>query len=171
MLEVGYGSGVLLKTLAAFSTELYAVDFHSNIAPVEEMMKREGFQARLSQGDVLKLDFPDDFFDAVLCYSTLEHVQDTDRAMSELTRVLKAKGTAIIGIPVVSRTMDFLFSLIPPGGGHHDTDSSHDKILASCRKITNVECVRRLPPSLPMFATLYFVCKCRKRATTSCFAT
>jgi 2-polyprenyl-3-methyl-5-hydroxy-6-metoxy-1,4-benzoquinol methylase len=166
VLEVGYGSGVLLKTLATFSTELCGVDFHSNIAPVEEMMKREGFQARLGQGDILKLNFPKDTFDAVFCYSTLEHVPDTDQAVSELARVLKPDGTAIIGFPTVNLTMDLLFHILGCNDIEHHHVSGHNKILASCRRIMQVERVRHLPPGLPMFATLYVVCKCRKRPAT-----
>ena len=50
MLEVGYGNGVLLKTLASLADELHAVDYHSNLAPVEAMMKREGFPRSTEAG-------------------------------------------------------------------------------------------------------------------------
>jgi ubiquinone/menaquinone biosynthesis C-methylase UbiE len=71
VLEIGYGSGILLKTLSTLADELDAVDVHANFAPVEEMMKKEGFKANLSQGDVFHLNFPDNIFDLVVCYSTL----------------------------------------------------------------------------------------------------
>jgi SAM-dependent methyltransferase len=167
VLEVGYGSGVLLKTLARLSQELSAVDFHPNTSAVEHMMEREGFRARLSQGDILKLDFADNSFDAVLCYSTLEHIPDTDTAVSELARVLKPDGTVIVGFPIVSRLMEMLFHLI----GFHEVQAhhvaNHNTILASCQKIMQVEQVRRFPPGLPLFATLYTVCRCKKRVSKS----
>ena len=167
VLEVGYGSGVLLKTLASLSKELCGVDFHSNISPVEEMMRREGFRAQLCQGDVRKLDFPDNSFDAVFCYSTLEHIPETNQAVSELARILKPDGTAIIGFPTVNLTMDFLFRVLGCNDIKHHHVSGHNKILASCRRIMQVERVRCLPPALPMFATLYVVCRCKKRPASN----
>ena len=171
VLEVGYGSGVLLKTLAAFSTELFAVDYHYNIAPVTEMVKREGFHAQLSQGDVLKLNFPDNSFDAVFCFSTLEHIPDTNQAVSELARVLKPNGTAILGFPTVNQTMNLLFRLLGEDNIEQHHVAGHAKIIAACRQIMQVERIRHLPPLLPMWATLYVVCKCRKRAVSCKTAT
>jgi SAM-dependent methyltransferase len=43
--------------------------------------------------------FPDCSFDAVLCTQVLEHVQHLDHAVSELTRVLKPNGIAIVTVP------------------------------------------------------------------------
>lgn len=163
VLELGYGSGVLLKSLAGLTSDLQAVDTHEGVGSVEEMMRREGIHATLSRGDVLNLNFPDDSFDAVVCFSTLEHVPDTDRALAEINRVLKPGGTAIIGIPAVNLMMSLLFRLligIPRIEDQHVAD--HNKILASCRRNLNVERVRRFPWFSPPGAKLYFVCKGRK---------
>ena len=163
VLEVGYGSGVLLKTLAGLTDDLHAVDYHSNLAPVEAMMKREGFHAQLGQGDILKLGFPDSSFDALFCFSTLEHVADTDQAISELARVLKPDGVAILGFPTVNRMMNLLFRLLGCSNIEDYHVSGHDKILASCGRIMRLERVRRLPPGAPLAASMYVACRCRKR--------
>jgi SAM-dependent methyltransferase len=162
-LEVGYGSGVLLKTLAAMSDVVYGVDLHSKMAIVEETARREGFDVSLARGDIMKLDFPDDTFDAVICYSVLEHLSDTDAATAELARVLKPTGTAIIGFPALNRMMTLLFRLIgfPETEEHHK--SGHGKVLSSCEKVMRIERIGRFPLLLPMPAALYFVCKCSKR--------
>lgn len=50
--------------------------------------------------DILDIQFPDNFFDAVMCNHVLEHIIDDNRAMSELYRVLKPGGWAILQVPI-----------------------------------------------------------------------
>ena len=47
-----------------------------------------------------KLPFEDNFFDLVLCNHVLEHVDDDNKAMQELYRVLNKNGTAILQVPI-----------------------------------------------------------------------
>lgn len=49
--------------------------------------------------DITALPEPDNAFDRIICYHVLEHIEDDLRAMSELFRVLKPKGSAIIQTP------------------------------------------------------------------------
>jgi SAM-dependent methyltransferase len=51
-------------------------------------------------GDVTALRFADASFDALLCIHVLEHVTDDRRAMSELHRVLRPGGWAIVSVPI-----------------------------------------------------------------------
>jgi SAM-dependent methyltransferase len=50
--------------------------------------------------DVTDLSYPDGSFDVVLCSHVLEHVRDDRRAMSELRRVLRPGGYAILLVPL-----------------------------------------------------------------------
>jgi SAM-dependent methyltransferase len=52
------------------------------------------------KADITKLPFPDDGFDGIICIHVLEHVPDDALAMSELFRVLKPGGWAIIQSPI-----------------------------------------------------------------------
>ena len=45
------------------------------------------------------LDFPDEYFDAVISIETLEHVDDLDAVLSECARVLKCTGQMVITVP------------------------------------------------------------------------
>ena len=47
-------------------------------------------------GDINKLDFPDNFFSAVICVDVLEHIKDDKTAVRELYRVLKPGGTLVM---------------------------------------------------------------------------
>lgn len=50
--------------------------------------------------DVTDLPIGDDSFDVILCLHVLEHVPDDRKAMSELIRVLRPGGKAVIQVPV-----------------------------------------------------------------------
>ncbi len=50
--------------------------------------------------DITAINFPADQFDAIICYHVLEHVLDDRKAISELFRVLKPGGWAILQSPI-----------------------------------------------------------------------
>ncbi len=52
------------------------------------------------QADITALPFPPGNFDAVLCSHVLEHVQDDRAAMSEIARVLRPGGWALVLVPL-----------------------------------------------------------------------
>jgi len=54
--------------------------------------------------DITAIPVPDESFDVVMCIEVLEHVPDPNRAITELTRVLKKGGTLIITAPFCSIT-------------------------------------------------------------------
>jgi SAM-dependent methyltransferase len=51
------------------------------------------------KADILNLPFEDNCFDIVLCNHVLEHIEDDNKAMKELYRVLKPGGMGIFQIP------------------------------------------------------------------------
>lgn len=62
------------------------------------------------QMDILKTEFPDGYFDAVISNAVFEHIPDIDAACSQIKRVTKKDGYLVIGI--------HLFPSL--SGGHHD---------------------------------------------------
>jgi SAM-dependent methyltransferase len=50
--------------------------------------------------DICNIELPDQSFDLVLCLHVLEHVPDDRKAMSELRRILRPSGMAIIMVPL-----------------------------------------------------------------------
>jgi SAM-dependent methyltransferase len=51
------------------------------------------------QADVTNLPFEDSSFDVIVCAHVLEHVPDDRSAITELYRVLRPEGTAVIQVP------------------------------------------------------------------------
>ncbi len=80
----------------------YGVDISSPI--VTQARKAFGAQPgvqplRDAVGDVRHLQFRADSFDAIYSMGTIEHFNETERAVEEMARVLKPGGRAIIGVP------------------------------------------------------------------------
>lgn len=62
------------------------------------------FRADVSY-DITQIPVNDEQFDLIICYHILEHIQDDQKAMSELLRVLKKGGTCIIQTPFTEGEM------------------------------------------------------------------
>lgn len=56
--------------------------------------------------DIHQIPFSENIFDVVICNHVLEHVQDDIKAMSEIRRVLKPGGWAIMQVPFFSPVSD-----------------------------------------------------------------
>ena len=53
--------------------------------------------------DITDIGFGDDSFDFIMCIHVLEHIIDDTKAMSELYRVLKPGGTALLSVPLAEK--------------------------------------------------------------------
>jgi SAM-dependent methyltransferase len=68
--------------------------------PADKFMPRYKYPKGTKNIDICQIDYPDNFFDAILCIHVLEHIYDDKQAMQELYRVLKPDGWAILQVPV-----------------------------------------------------------------------
>lgn len=55
------------------------------------------------QMDITQIDYPDNYFDVILCNHVLEHIPNDQKAMQELYRVLKPHGWAILQVPFAEK--------------------------------------------------------------------
>jgi ubiquinone/menaquinone biosynthesis C-methylase UbiE len=162
LLDIGYGGGVFLPELSSRCKELYGVDIHHNIDRVQRMLVKEGVEARLSYGDVRSLPFPDGYFDRVTCISVLEFVSDLDKAFSEMARILKKDGDAIIGFPVENLITDAAFFMIGINARHvHPVNQ--DDILKTAEKYFTIEKLKTFPMGMPLKVSLFAHCKLKKK--------
>lgn len=158
LLEIGYGSGILLPELSQRCRRLVAVDIHRQFDQVYAMLETEGVEASLHYGDVRSLPFKDDEFDAVVCISVLEHLVDLDAALGEISRVLRPQGVAVTGFPVRNSITGAFYRLV----GHDPVKihpSSHQDILAAIGAALEMDETVVFPRFLPVDLTLYVVCR------------
>ncbi|WP_313260591.1 class I SAM-dependent methyltransferase [Lacrimispora sp.] len=130
ILEVGCGNGDLLKYIAKYYSPELIVGIDPGLDSWWNAGESSGRNWKVMSGDAELLDFPDNSFDAIISVSTLEHIYDTDKALSEIKRVLKPYGrfytsfspiwTSIIGhhfvAPEDNNWNEEHLALIPPWG-------------------------------------------------------
>lgn len=66
----------------------------------EEGYKGYYYDRDVQQMDVTELPFEENSFDLVICNHVLEHIKDDFKALSEIKRVLKQGGKAILQVPI-----------------------------------------------------------------------
>jgi len=69
-----------------------------------------------------RLPFKTGSFDAISCLEVIEHVENAERLVRELRRVLKKGGFLVISTPNVSYwlvRLSMLFGAVPPDEGYH----------------------------------------------------
>lgn len=112
----GYGAAMLH---AAGSERVTAVD----LDPATVAHVRERYRVEAQVADVRSLPFGDDAFDLVVCFETIEHVQEPERALDELARVRAPGGLLMISTPVAGQYL--------VENEFHVREFEHDEFLAA----------------------------------------
>jgi SAM-dependent methyltransferase len=154
VLEVGVGSGILVPSLTAHFPEYVGSDLV--LAPGLEALVTPGCKATFQSADLLAADsLPAGAFDAVVCFSVLEHIADSERAAASLARALAPGGTLITGYPMVSPLMTRAFAAI----GYPNIDEDHVsppvRIAAALGRVLRRRARAAFPPAAPTRLALY----------------
>ena len=96
VLDFGCGPGTISVGLAMAVDpgELHGIDMEKSQIGLARAAAEAGGHANATfhVGDVTDLPFEDGYFDAAHCHAVLMHVPDTADVLSEVKRVLKARG-------------------------------------------------------------------------------
>lgn len=92
-LDVGCGGGILAEEFAAAGFSVTGIDPSENsIQTAKKHAIQNGLNIHYETGTAENLPYPDNSFDVVYCCDVLEHVRDLNKAISEISRVLKSGG-------------------------------------------------------------------------------
>jgi SAM-dependent methyltransferase len=154
VLEVGVGSGVLIPTLTRHFAEYTGTDL--TLARNLERLVAPGCRAEFRSADLLRDgDLPAGHFDAIVCFSVLEHIADADGAARTLAGALKPGGTLVTGYPMVSPLMTRAFAML----GFDRIDDHHvsppSRIAAALGRALKPVARAAFPPLAPVPAALY----------------
>jgi SAM-dependent methyltransferase len=118
---VGWGSAVLSE---AGAERVVGIDV--NPEALASARERTGDRAAtFVQGDLQELPFADGSFDLIVCFEAIEHVQDPERALDAIRRVLAPGGLLVISSP--NR------GVYPSCNPHHVREYASDELDAALR--------------------------------------
>jgi ubiquinone/menaquinone biosynthesis C-methylase UbiE len=101
ILEVGSGPGFVTEQLLAAhpNSHITCVEIDPDLIPrAERYLQSKGMEGRYTiiEGDLMKMELPDDTFDFALARLVFQHLPDPLGAMKEIHRVLKPGGKLAI---------------------------------------------------------------------------
>ena len=100
ILEAGCGDGLIsLSLLSLFDVECHGVDFSKNARKCAlKAMRQANRTFEFSLADIRNTDYPNNFFDKIICLGVIEHFDPMD-TLNEIQRILKSGGTLILMTP------------------------------------------------------------------------
>jgi len=121
VIDIGCEYGFIAAMLSILRPDLkiYSVD----LKPMETWGKLKKHNVKFQTGNGMCLNFRNNTFDAVLTFGVLEHVEDNDKFLKEVKRVLKKNGKFFIfNLPNKYSMPEFLAKRM--GVWHHETKYS-----------------------------------------------
>lgn len=103
LLDIGCGSGQFLYEMKHFGLDVHGIDpgeFNEDYAD----------ELKLIKNDLMKKQYPDEFFDIITMNHVFEHINNPKEMTKEIYRILKPKGTFIIGLPNTRSLANKLFN-------------------------------------------------------------
>lgn len=119
LLDVGCARGEFVQVVSFLGVESYGVDVSA--VPLEQLP--DSIRERCYTADAADLPFPDDFFDVVTSFATLEHIpaENTAPVIKEIARV--ARERVLLQICVRDSPLE--------QGGHYKQDPTHVNVRTS----------------------------------------
>ena len=154
LLEVGVGSGILIPTLTAHYQSYLGTDLV--LAKGLQRLVAPGCSANFATADLLDATtLPANSFDAIVCFSVLEHIRDSDGAARSLAHALASGGTLITGYPMVNDLMTKAFDVIGYKGIDEDHVAPPSQISAALARVLTPVARVAFPPLATVTTALY----------------
>jgi SAM-dependent methyltransferase len=95
ILEIGCGIGTFSRLLAARSKLVTAIDLSPVMIEISENLSKSHANIDFQVADILKTDFPDEHFDAIVSIATFHHLP-LEPVLPKLKKALKTGGKLLI---------------------------------------------------------------------------
>ncbi len=161
LLDIGFGSGMLLPELEKHTSHLVGIDIHDKPHIVQDLVKRENITADLSRADLRHLPFESGTFDAIICVAVLDHLNPVLEAVQEMARVMKRRGVFILGNVIKNKFTDAAFACIGAHTHIHHVSTLDDIVGALDSTLYHRESFH-FPFWLPHKLGLYYWAKYKK---------
>jgi ubiquinone/menaquinone biosynthesis C-methylase UbiE len=97
VLEIGCGLGIDTIKFARAGAKITAIDLSTTaVKSTQRLLEYYHTGAEVKKMSVEELDYADESFDAVYAYGVLMHVENEEKAVREIYRVLKYGGEALV---------------------------------------------------------------------------
>jgi ubiquinone/menaquinone biosynthesis C-methylase UbiE len=126
VLEIGCGTGVHARLLAAAGASVVAVDLTPTAVELtRRRLTLHGLEADVREADAEHLPFPDRSFDFAWSWGAIHHSADTGRVIAEIARVLRPGGRLALMVyhrNSITFWLNYvLFRGVLQGGLRHET--------------------------------------------------
>ena len=98
VLDVGCGCGYGTQRLSQYATEIAGIDISTDAIDYCNSNHARG-NINFKKMDCYHMDFPKNYFDVVVSFEVIEHLEDQVRYLDEIFRVLKEGGIFIVSTP------------------------------------------------------------------------
>lgn len=116
VIEIGCGTGLVLKELLNYVKPVYGIDISVEmLRRVQDSILRDrkvvivkdfkeikesqlGPEAILLEGDILDLNLPRGYFDKILSLEVFRYIKDTRRALSNIAEIMKPESTFVFTV-------------------------------------------------------------------------
>lgn len=109
VLDAGCGDGCVSLGLAKRGWEVYALDYSLDFLNIlKERLAASNFTkyVKIYHKNLESFDFPNAFFDAIVCGEVLEHMEDDRGIMAKFNRILKQNGVCVVSVPILGKGWD-----------------------------------------------------------------
>lgn len=117
ILEIGCGTGTTAIAQSPYVKNIQAIDFSAKMLDfARDKAKASGVSnVTFEQADIDSLAYPENSFDAVMAHSILHLLEDKEKAILNIFRVLKPGGVFISSTPCMGDTMNYFKYIAPIG--------------------------------------------------------
>ena len=157
ILEIGYGSGILLPSLSKLGEKIYGIDNESDPNRVSRDLFGSKIKVNLIKEDIFSyVPLNNQKYDLIVAMSVFEHIKNIDLLIKKLFLLLKKNGELLVGMPRVDKIMGILFRMI----GFNNIDDYHvtnyKEFIKSAKRCFNLLNIKTIPLSIPRNGALYY---------------